>query len=124
MRIRRAYECNNFSTSFVYSTTATVEALEEKCEELRRQIDELNRELEIERRKNERLQHEQRARKEEAITATVHTFSKQPDVSRTTHLHTCLHAHFMMAATYSDSLFLPIFFLHIVALRTHTRSVE
>lgn len=63
-----------------FSAAATVEALEEKCDEVRRQVDELNRELEIERRKNERLQHEQRTRKEEAITATIHTNSRQPDV--------------------------------------------
>lgn len=55
--------------------------MEEKCEELRRQIDDLNREVEIERRKNERLQHEQRTRKEEAISAALNTISKEPDVS-------------------------------------------
>lgn len=59
------------------SLTATNESLEEKIEDLRKQLDELNREVEIERRKNERLQIEQRARKEELFAAVTNNPKKQ-----------------------------------------------
>lgn len=51
-------------------------------EELRKQIDELNREVEIERRKNERLQVEQRNRKDESVSANRRSIcSNDLDVS-------------------------------------------
>lgn len=49
----------------IFSLTATNESLEEKCDDLRKQIEDLSREVEIERRKNERLQLEQRTNKDE-----------------------------------------------------------
>lgn len=61
----------------IYSLTSTNEGLEEKIEDLRKQLDELNREIEIERRKNERLQLEQLTRKEELFAATVNNSRKQ-----------------------------------------------
>lgn len=61
--------------------TTTNESLEEKCEELRKQIDDLHREVEIERRKNERLQIEQRTRKDEAVTTPTSICSREPVVS-------------------------------------------
>lgn len=57
--------------------TATNESLEEKIEDLRKHLDELNREVEIERRKNERLQIEQINRKEELIVAAIKQKSEQ-----------------------------------------------
>lgn len=54
--------------------------MEEKCEELRKQIEELHREVEIERRKNERLQLEQRTKKDEPITTPVNISLREPDV--------------------------------------------
>lgn len=48
---------------------------------MRKQIEELNREVEIERRKNERLQIEQRNRKDETVTANTGIRSNDPDVS-------------------------------------------
>lgn len=59
------------------SLTTANESLEEKIEDLRKQLDELNREVEIERRKNERLLTEQRARKEEMFAATTNNSKKQ-----------------------------------------------
>lgn len=64
-------------TSFFCSLTATNESLEEKIEDLRKQLDELNREVEIERRKNERLQIEQQTRKEELFVATTNNARTQ-----------------------------------------------
>lgn len=55
--------------NWYFSLTATNETLDEKCEELRKQFDELNREVEIERRKNERLQQEKRIHKEELLAS-------------------------------------------------------
>lgn len=83
---------NNFTNSlgktvwifvhFIFiSLTTTNETIEEKCEELRKQIEELHREVEIERRKNERLQIEQRMKKDETVTATTNICSREPDVS-------------------------------------------
>lgn len=43
---------------------------------MRKHLDELNREVEIERRKNERLQIEQRARKEELFAAVTNSTQK------------------------------------------------
>lgn len=59
------------------SLTTTNESLEEKIEDLRKQLDELNREVEIERRKNERLLIEQRARKEELFVAATNATKLQ-----------------------------------------------
>lgn len=59
---------------FFISLTATSEALEEKCEELRKQVDDLNQQVETERRKTERILQEQRTKtKDDAskISATV-----------------------------------------------------
>lgn len=66
---------------FFLSLTTTNESLEEKCEEFRKQIEESHREVEIERRKNERLQLEQRKRKDEAVTTPTSICSREPDVS-------------------------------------------
>lgn len=66
------------------SLTTTNESLEEKLEDVRKQIEELNREVEIERRKNERLQIEQRTKREHEATnapAPSNTCSREPDVS-------------------------------------------
>lgn len=67
--------------------------MEEKCEELRKQIEDLNREVEIERRKNERLQMEQRTKKDEmavviaaATAAATTTASTKSRCSRDTNV--------------------------------------
>lgn len=54
-----------------YSLTTANEVLEEKCEDLRKQVEELNRQVDIERRKTERILQEQRARRDEAQRATA-----------------------------------------------------
>lgn len=81
MIFENEFQCN--FNSFVFSLTTANETFEEKCEDLRRQIDELNREVEIERRKNERLQLEQRTKYDElaAVSASTHPGSRESNVS-------------------------------------------
>lgn len=71
------------SYSSFYSLSNTNEILDEKCEDLRKQLEELNRQLEIERRKNERLVLEQqRTKKEESqklVTAQSTESSQNAD---------------------------------------------
>lgn len=45
--------------------------MEEKCEDLRKQVEELNRQVDIERRKTERILQEQRTRRDEAQRAAA-----------------------------------------------------
>lgn len=52
--------------------STTNECLEEKCEDLRKHLEELNRQFDIERRKNEKFLQEKLAQKEEPLAAAVH----------------------------------------------------
>lgn len=88
------------------SLIATNETLEEKGEELRRQVDDLNQKIEIERRKSERLLQEQRLKKDEAISkaaaaaAAVALQSPTSPISPTSHDNGNRNTHQLMVSSF------------------------
>lgn len=89
-----------------FSSVSTNENLEEKLEELRKQLDDAKREVEIQKRKNERLQLEEHNRKEEQLAVAIKLKSEKSDYNLS-NLSATQQNVTEMSLNFFDDLFLP-----------------